>query len=67
MRKVEYDGLATAVKSGAAELKAVLAQGETNDSIQNKLNALKIEVAGLETKLKPFVSSGAKLVTEAEL
>ena len=31
------------------------------------MDALKLEVAGLETQLEPFVKSGAKLVTEAEL
>ena len=32
-----------------------------------KLAQLKIDVGSLETQLEPFVSSGAKLVTEAEL
>ena len=40
---------------------------ETNEKIAEKLAAVKAAVAGLEKRLDPFVSSGAKLVTEDEL
>lgn len=45
----------------------MLASGETNEEISKKVEALKLEVEALDEKLAPFLSSGAKLVTEAEL
>ena len=60
-----------AAGSVARELKIVhgilMTTGETNDEISTKLEALKLEVSALDEKLAPFLSSGAKLVTEAEL
>lgn len=67
VRKVEYDGLQEKLKASTAKLKEVVAIGETNETISSKLEAIKLEVAGLEAKIEPFVSSGAKLVTEKEL
>ena len=67
MRKVEFDGLADGLKKSQAKLKEVIQIGEPNDKIAARLAQLKEDVAALEAKVEPFVSSGAKLVTEAEL
>ena len=48
-------------------MKEITGGGESNDKIAEKLAAVKKDVAALEAKLEPFLSSGAKLVTEAEL
>ena len=45
----------------------MLGQGESNTSIKEKLESMRKQVSDLEAELEPFVSSGAKLVTEAEL
>ena len=67
MRKVEFEGLQATLKTNTAKLKEITGGGESNDKIAEKLAAVKKDVAALEAKLEPFLSSGAKLVTEAEL
>jgi len=67
VRKVEYEGLQATLKTNQAKLKDVLSKGESNESLADKLKAAKAAVADLEGKLAPFLSSGAKLVTEVEL
>ena len=45
----------------------MLGIGETNDKIEERLAACKADVEALMAKIEPFVTSGAKLVTEVEL
>ena len=47
VRKVEHDGLADTLKKSQAKLKEVLAIGETNDKIAERLAAVKADVEAL--------------------
>lgn len=67
VRKEEHDGLQVKLKACTAKVKEITDTGATNAAIQAKLDASKKTVAELEEKLAPFLASGAKLVTEAEL
>ena len=41
--------------------------GDTNENIEKKIAAAKESVESLEGQIQPFLDSGAKQMTEAEL
>jgi uncharacterized protein YqgV (UPF0045/DUF77 family) len=41
--------------------------GDTNETIKNQIEAIKKENELTESKIKPYVDSGAKLITAEEL
>ena len=41
--------------------------GDTNESIKNQIEVIKKENEAFDAKIKPFVDSGAKMITTEEL